>query len=142
MCISYSDLEKMSCLKALCTTCVTVKAFFIYRIVTYLYNCICVSFNTFWHYYYYYYYLPFQSNNILVMSWASLTMETPRLEELQLSYVQPSYRLRSPKHVSTYTLGWPVCRVQQVCVLVFVLLAFCKELRVFKDAYHTCLSVL
>lgn len=55
----------MSCLKALCATFVTVKASFIYRIVTYLYNYICVPFNTFWHNYYYYYFFTFSEQQYI-----------------------------------------------------------------------------
>lgn len=48
----------------------------------------------------------------------SLTMGTLKSEGPQQSFVEPSSKLHSLKHVTTYTAGWPVCRVQQVSVCV------------------------
>ena len=59
---------------------------------------------------------PFQSSSISVTCCVSLTMGTLRSEGPQPSSVEPSYRPHSSKHVSTYTPGWPVCRLQQVSV--------------------------
>lgn len=52
------------------------------------------------------------------MCCVSLTTEILRSGGPQPSSVEPSCRLHSPKHATTYTPGWPVCRVQQVCVCV------------------------
>lgn len=73
-------------------------------------------------------FVPLQSSSISVTFWASLTMETPRLEGPQLSSVEPSYRQHSPKHVTTYTPGWPVCRVQQVGARLLVSVLTCRKL--------------
>jgi len=63
---------------------------------------------------------PLQSSSISVTCWASLSTGTPRSEGPRPSSVRPSYKLHSPKHATTYTAGWPACRVQQVCVCVCV----------------------
>lgn len=60
--------------------------------------------------------VPLQSSSISVTFWASLTMGTLKSEGPQPSCVEPSYRQHSPKHVTMYTAGWPVCKVQQVSV--------------------------
>lgn len=71
--------------------------------------------------------VPLQSSSISVTCWVSLNMGTPRSEGPRPSSVEPSYRQRSPKPVTTYTPGWPVCRVQQVSVYlqVFVSVLIC-----------------
>lgn len=57
-----------------------------------------------------------QSNSTSATFLASSTMETLRSEEPQPSCVEPSYRQHSPKRATAFTPGWPVCRVQQVCL--------------------------
>lgn len=64
--------------------------------------------------------VPLQSSSLSAMCWASAITGTRRSEGPQPSSVEPSYRLHSPKRVTTYTPGWPVCRVQQVSVCVCV----------------------
>lgn len=64
----------------------------------------------------FYFSVPLQSSSISATCWASLTTETHRSEGPRPSSVEPSYRLHSPKHDTTYTAGWPVWAVQQVCV--------------------------